>query len=165
MGLWYSDVVWEDAFTFEMMYGETVKKGDAIFPRIDIEKELEELQSLNKPAEPENIPLELKPEIVYEDFDKIDLRVGKIVKAEKHPKADKLLVFQVKMGTEMRQVISGVAQHFTPEEMVGKNVIVVANLKPRALRGLESKGMILFADNGEKLEIVSTDAPDGESVQ
>ena len=69
------------------------------------------------------------------------------------------------MGTEMRQVISGVAQHFTPEEMVGKNVIVVANLKPRALRGLESKGMILFADNGEKLEIVSTDAPDGESVQ
>ena len=165
MGLWYSDVVWEDAFTFEMMYGETVKKGDAIFPRIDIEKELEELQSLNKPKEPENIPLELKPEIVYEDFDKIDLRVGKIVKAEKHPKADKLLVFQVKMGTEMRQVISGVAQHFTPEEMVGKNVIVVANLKPRALRGLESKGMILFADNGEKLEIVSTDAPDGESVQ
>ena len=165
MGLWYSDVVWEDAFTFEMMCGETVKKGDAIFPRIDIEKELEELQSLNKPKEPENIPLELKPEIVYEDFDKIDLRVGKIVKAEKHPKADKLLVFQVKMGTEMRQVISGVAQHFTPEEMVGKNVIVVANLKPRALRGLESKGMILFADNGEKLEIVSTDAPDGESVQ
>ncbi|MBR5229607.1 MAG: methionine--tRNA ligase, partial [Firmicutes bacterium] len=109
MGLWYSDVVWEDAFTFEMMYGEQVKKGDAIFPRIDIEKELEELQALNKPAEPESIPLELKPEIVYEDFDKIDLRVGKIVKAEKHPKADKLLVFQVKMGTEMRQVISGVA--------------------------------------------------------
>ena len=165
MGLWYSDVVWEDAFTFEMMYGEQVKKGDAIFPRIDIEKELEELQALNKPAEPESIPLELKPEIVYEDFDKIDLRVGKIVKAEKHPKADKLLVFQVKMGTEMRQVISGVAEHFKPEEMVGKNVIVVANLKPRALRGLESKGMILFADNGERLEIVSTQAPDGESVQ
>ena len=165
MGLWYSDVVWEDAFEFEMMYGEQVKKGEAIFPRNDIEKELEELQSLNKPAEPESIPLELKPEIVYEDFDKIDLRVGKIVKAEKHPKADKLLVFQVKMGTELRQVISGVAEHFKPEEMVGKNVIVVANLKPRALRGLESKGMILFADNGERLEIVSTDAPDGESVQ
>jgi len=165
MGLWYSDVVWEDAFTFEMMYGEQVKKGDAIFPRIDIEKELEELQSLNKPAEPENIPLELKPEIVYDDFDKLDLRVGKIVKAEKHPKADKLLVFQVKMGTELRQVISGVAEHFKPEEMVGKNVIVVANLKPRALRGLESKGMILFADNGERLEIVTTDAPDGEAVQ
>ena len=165
MGLWYSDVVWEDAFEFEMMYGEQVKKGDAIFPRIDIEKELEELQSLNKPAEPESIPLELKPEIVYDDFDKLDLRVGKIVKAEKHPKADKLLVFQVKMGTELRQVISGVAEHFKPEEMVGKNVIVVANLKPRALRGLESKGMILFADNGERLEIVTTDAPDGEAVQ
>ena len=164
MGLWYSDVVWEDAFEFEMMYGEQVKKGDAIFPRIDIEKELEELQSLNKPAEPESIPLELKPEIVYEDFDKLDLRVGQIIKAEKHPKADKLLVFQVKMGTELRQIISGVAEHFKPEEMVGKKVIVVANLKPRALRGLESKGMILFADNGEKLEIVTTEAPDGEAV-
>jgi len=164
MGLWFADVVWEDAFTFEMMYGEQVKKGNAIFPRLDIEKELEELQALNKPAEPANVPLELKPEIVYEDFDKLDLRVGTIIKAEKHPKADKLLVFQVKMGTETRQVISGVAEHFKPEEMVGKKVVVVANLKPRALRGMESKGMILFADNGERLEIVTTTAEDGNAV-
>ena len=84
--------------------------------------------------------------------------------AEKHPKADKLLVFQVKMGTDLRQVISGVAEHFKPEEMVGKEVIVVANLKPRKLRGEESKGMILFADNGEKLEIVTTEAEDGNAV-
>ena len=68
------------------------------------------------------------------------------------------------MGTEKRQIISGVAEHFTPEEMVGKKVIVVANLKPRKLRGLESKGMIIFADNGEKLALVSTDAEDGNSV-
>ena len=68
------------------------------------------------------------------------------------------------MGTERRQIISGVAQSFKPEEMVGKKVIVVANLKPRQLRGMESKGMILFADNGERVEIVSTDAPDGEVV-
>ena len=115
-------------------------------------------------AESESVPLELKPEIVYDDFAKIDFRVGIIEKAEKHPKADKLLVFQVKMGTERRQVISGVAEDFTPEEMVGKKVIVVANLKPRQLRGMESKGMLLFADNGKRCEIVTTTAPDGEVV-
>ena len=171
MGLWYSDVVWEDAFEFEMMYGEQVKKGDPIFPRLDIEKELAELAEIGKKTaggagadEPENIPLELKPEIEYDDFDKIDFRVGIIEKAEKHPKADKLLVFQVKMGTERRQVISGVAEDFSPEEMVGKKVIVVANLKPRQLRGMESKGMLLFADNGKRCEIVTTVAPDGEVV-
>ena len=171
MGLWYSDVVWEDAFEFEMMFGEQVKKGPAIFPRLDIEKELEELAELGNKAAGDasgsaelSIPLELKPEIEYDDFAKIDFRVGLIEKAEKHPKADKLLVFQVKMGTERRQVISGVAEDFSPEEMVGKKVIVVANLKPRQLRGMESKGMLLFADNGKRCEIVTTIAPDGEVV-
>lgn len=166
MGLWYADVAWEDAKEFEMMYQEKVKKGKPLFPRIDIEKELEELEKMqdSHDAEEDNIPLDLKPEIVYDDFDKIDLRVGEIIKAEKHPKADKLLVFQVKMGTEKRQIISGVAEHFTPDEMLGKKVAVVANLKPRKLRGLESKGMILFADNGDKLELVKTDAPDGEVI-
>lgn len=166
MGLWYADVAWEDAKEFEMMYQEKVKKGKPLFPRIDVEKELEELEKIKESNEidDDNIPLELKPEIVYDDFDKIDLRVGEIIKAEKHPKADKLLVFQVKMGTEKRQIISGVAEHFAPEEMVGKKVAVVANLKPRKLRGLESKGMILFADNGDKLELVETDSKDGEVI-
>lgn len=164
MGLWYSDAVWEDSFVFDMMNGEQVKKGSAIFPRLDIEKELSELAKLNTAGEAENIPLKLKPEITYNDFDKIDFRVGTIVKAEKHPKADKLLVFQIKMGTEMRQVISGVAEDFTPQEMEGQKVIVVANLKPRQLRGMESAGMLLFAENGKRCEIVTTKAPDGESV-
>ncbi len=164
MGLWYSEAVWEDSFVFDMMNGEQVKKGNAIFPRLDIEKELSELAKLNTAGEAENIPLKLKPEITYDDFDKIDFRVGTIVKAEKHPKADKLLVFQIKMGTEMRQVISGVAEDFTPQEMEGQKVIVVANLKPRQLRGMESAGMLLFAENGKRCEIVTTKAPDGESV-
>ncbi len=166
MGLWFADPIWEDALDFEMMSGEQVKKGNAIFPRLDIDKELAELEEMQKEAsgEPENIPLELKPEIEFDDFDKIDFRVGTILEAEKHKKADKLLVFKVKMGTEIRQIISGVAKYFKPEECVGKKVIVVANLKPRALRGLESKGMIMFADNGERLEFVSTDAEDGNSV-
>ncbi len=167
IGLWYADVVWEDASDFDMMYQEQVKKGNAIFPRLDIEKEIAELEELQKAAkEPgeENIPLELKPEIEYDDFDKIDFRVGLIEKAEKHPKADKLLVFQVKMGTERRQIVSGVAEDFKPEEMIGQKVIVVANLKPRKLRGLESKGMLLFAENGKRCEIVTTVAEDGQAV-
>ena len=167
MGLWYADVVWEDAFAFDMMYQEQVKKGEAIFPRLDIEKELEELDAMQKEGqepEEENIPLELKPAIEYDDFDKIDFRVGLIEKAEKHPKADKLLVFQIKMGTERRQIISGVAEDFKPEELVGKKVLIVANLKPRKLRGLESKGMIMFAENGDRCEIMTTVAEDGVVV-
>ncbi len=158
------EVKWEDAFVFEKLDGNRVQRGEAIFPRLDIEKELKALDELKGNKEPENIPLELKPEIQFEDFDKIDLRVGKIISAEKHPDADKLLVFQVKMDTEVRQVISGVAKDFSPEEMIGKKVIVVANLKPRKLRGMESKGMLLFAENGKKYEIVSTEAPDGNQV-
>ncbi len=162
-------IVWEDTTRFDLMAGQKVARGELLFPRLDINKELAELEAMKEAqkaaaAEPENVPLALKPEITFDDFDKIDLRVGTIIKAEKHPKADKLLVFQVRMGTETRQVISGVAKHFKPEEMVGKNVIVVANLKPRDLRGMESKGMLLFAENGERLEIVTTSAKDGNAV-
>ena len=168
LGLWFAEPVWADAFTFEMMNGEQVKKGDPIFPRLDIEKELEELDALQHAGKEETIPLELKPEIEFDDFDKIDFRVGTILSAEKHPKADKLLVFQVKMGTETRQIISGVAKHFTPEECVGRKVVVVANLKPRKLRGLESNGMIMFADDvkdgKETLAFVSPEAEDGNPV-
>ena len=168
LGLWFAEPVWADAFTFEMMNGEQVKKGDPIFPRLDIEKELEELEALQHAGKEKNIPLELKPEIEFDDFDKIDFRVGTILSAEKHPKADKLLVFQVKMATETRQIISGVAKHFTPEECVGRKVVVVANLKPRKLRGLESNGMIMFADDvkdgKETLAFVSPEAEDGNPV-
>jgi len=174
LGIWFAEVEWQDAFTFDRMAGEQVKKGNAIFPRLDIEKELAELAAMTGEAaaeaggetfkEEENKPLELKPEIEYDDFAKIDFRVGTILEAAKHPKADKLLVFKVKMGTEIRQVISGVAESFKPEEAVGRQVVVVANLSPRSLRGMESKGMLLFADNGDRCEFVTTTAPDGEVV-
>ncbi|MBQ9059651.1 MAG: methionine--tRNA ligase subunit beta, partial [Firmicutes bacterium] len=202
LGLWYAEVAWEDAFTFEMMNGEQVKKGAAIFQRLDIDKELETLYELGAKAADvhvkgsaarakekeakagaveaadagagadeaaESIPLELKDPIEYDDFAKLDLRVGTILKAEKHPKADRLLVFQVKMGTEIRQIISGVADFYKPEDCVGQKVVVVANLKPRKLRGLESKGMILYADNEvdgkERYEFVETVAADGNPVE
>lgn len=168
LGLKGKDASWEDAEVFDKMSGEKVEKNDPIFPRLDIEKELEALEEYLKDDEEKNIPLELKPKIIYDDFDKLDLRVGKIIKAEKHPKADKLLVFQVKMGTETRQIISGVAEFYKPEELVGRKVVVVANLAPRKLRGLESKGMLLFADNLKNgkvdLCLVTTDAEDGNPV-
>ena len=102
-----------------------------------------------------------------EDFEKIELRVGKIVKCEKHPKADKLLVSQIKLGSEMRQIVSGIAEWYKPEEMVGKNVIVVCNLKPVKLRGVESQGMILAAgDDGDDLVIPEAiGAKDGAEVR
>jgi len=100
-----------------------------------------------------------KSEIQYDDFAKLDLRVGKILSAEKVEKADKLLKLTVDLGFEHRTIVSGIAEHFKPEDIIGKQVTVVANLAPRKLRGIESKGMILMAENKEgKLQLVNPDA-------
>ena len=172
------DASWSDAERFHILGGEKVQKGEPIFPRLDIEKELEEMEAIKNAKmaqakaelvkEDEKFP-PIKETIEFGDFEKIDLRVGTVLKAEKHPKADKLLVFQVKIGNEVRQIISGIADYYKPEDTVGKKVTVVANLAPRKLRGLESKGMILFADNVKDgkgtLEFVSSDAQDGNQVR
>ncbi|MGN6400168.1 MAG: methionine--tRNA ligase, partial [Flavisolibacter sp.] len=101
----------------------------------------------------------LQPEIVYDDFAKLDLRIGTIVTAEKVEKADKLLKLQVDLGFEKRTIVSGIAQHFAPESLVNKQVIVVANLAPRKMRGIESQGMILTAEQPDgKLILVNPDA-------
>ncbi|RYZ30904.1 MAG: methionine--tRNA ligase [Chitinophagaceae bacterium] len=110
----------------------------------------------------------LKSEIVYDDFDKLDLRIGTITTAEKVQKADKLLKLEVDLGFEKRTIVSGIAQHFTPEELVNKQVIVVANLAPRKMRGIESQGMILTAEEpGGKLILVNPDslAQNGSNVK
>ncbi|MBU6159158.1 MAG: methionine--tRNA ligase [Bacteroidetes bacterium] len=100
----------------------------------------------------------MKPEIVFDDFAKIDLRVGKILAAEKVEKADKLLKLQVELGEETRTIVSGIALHFQPEEVVGKQVVVVVNLAPRKMRGIESNGMILMAsDEAGKLYFIQPD--------
>ena len=100
-----------------------------------------------------------KPEIIYDDFAKIDLKVGTIVAAEKVEKADKLLKLQVDLGFETRTVVSGIALHYQPEAIIGKQVVVVANLAPRKMRGIESNGMILMAeDKSGKLHFVSPDS-------
>jgi methionyl-tRNA synthetase len=99
----------------------------------------------------------LKPEITFDDFAKLDLVMGTILEAEKVAKSDKLLKFQVDLGFEVRTIVSGVALHFAPEALVGKQVMVVANLAPRKIMGVESRGMILFADNDGKLFRMSSD--------
>ncbi|MCT4607000.1 MAG: methionine--tRNA ligase [Marinisporobacter sp.] len=159
---------WEDTFTFgKLPSGGKVEKQAALFPRIDIPKELEALEATNKKEESkkeEKKEMPQKPEITIDDFDKVDLKVGQILECKKHPKADKLLVSQVKIGTEVRQIVSGIAKHYKPEELVGRKVIVVTNLKPIKLRGEESRGMILAAGDGKELTLVTADIEDGAQV-
>jgi methionyl-tRNA synthetase len=100
-----------------------------------------------QPADASAEPTAVKEQIQYDDFAKLDLRVGTIVAAEKVPKADKLLKLQVDLGFETRTIVSGIAEHFKPEDITGKQVVVVANLAPRKMRGIESNGMILMADD------------------
>ncbi|MEO6681258.1 MAG: methionine--tRNA ligase subunit beta [Ginsengibacter sp.] len=100
----------------------------------------------------------IKPEINFDDFAKIDLKVGTVLSAEKVQKADKLLKLEVDLGFEKRTIVSGIAQHFAPEAIIGKQVVVVANLAPRKMRGIESNGMILMSENAEgKLQFVNPD--------
>jgi methionyl-tRNA synthetase len=109
-------------------------------------------------SESTNQPIN-KPTIQYDDFAKLDLRVGKIISAEKVEKADKLLKLEIDLGFEKRTIVSGIALHFKAEELVGKQVVVVANLAPRKMRGIESNGMILMAeDKSGKLYFVNPDA-------
>jgi methionyl-tRNA synthetase len=167
LGLWYAEPEWKDAAVFDTMAGEIVKKGKAIFPRLDIEEEIAVLEAMK---EGEEAPADMPPEIPYKDaidfadFEKIDLRTGVVLSAEKHPDADKLLIFQVRMGREVRQIISGVAESYKPEDCIGQPVIVVANLKPRKFRGQESNGMLLFANDRDKFTFAFTKARDGEVV-
>lgn len=149
--------------------GSSVKKGEIIFPRIDVDQKLAELDELKRKTEPE-VPAmaPLKPEITYEDFDKIDFRVGMITACEAVKKSKKLLKLKVQIGQEERQILSGIAKHYQPEDLVGKSVVVVANLKPAKLMGQESQGMILAAsdENDENLFVVipGGDLPAGSIV-
>ncbi len=120
----------------------------------DIQKQLDRLQQIktnneqaSKQAEQASDLRQVKAAITYEDFDKIDLRVGKVLEAERVPKADKLLKLTVDLGFEKRTILSGIAEYYKPEELVGKSVTVVANLAPRKIRGIESQGMLLMAGN------------------
>lgn len=156
--------------------GHTVEgKPEILFARIDAKEFMETLEADRKKeekaakkadkkeAKKEDAPVE---QIGIEDFTKVELKIGTIISAEKHPKADRLLVEQIDLGEETRQIVSGIAASFSPEDVVGKKVIVVTNLKPVKLRGVESQGMILCASNADDLDIVTIvkDLPNGTKV-
>ena len=154
--------------------GTKVKKGESLFPRIDVEKKLAELEELRKAQMEANKAKEvkemkpIKEEITIDDFEKIDLRVVKVLECEPIKKANKLLKLKVDLDGEVRQVVSGIAKHYKPEELVGKNVVLVANLKPVKLRGELSQGMILAASNDDDsiLNLVNPgDLPTGSEVR
>ena len=145
---------WDSLASFDgTKAGSHVVKGDVIFPRIDVEEKLKQLEALKpapvKAADEEIVKNPIKEEITIEDFEKIDLRVVKVLECEPIKKAKKLLKLKVDLGGETRQVVSGIAAHLKPEEIVGKNVVLVANLKPVKLRGELSQGMILAASTSD----------------
>ncbi len=112
-------------------------------------KQNAESKTQNKNQMSESQITNIKSQIQYDDFAKLDLKVGTILSAEKIEKADKLLKLEIDLGFEKRIIVSGIALHFKPEEIIGKQVVVVANLAPRKMRGIESNGMILMAENSE----------------
>lgn len=136
-----------------------VCKGHALFPRYDLKEEVAEAEEEKKAAQACPAAQEpTKPEIAIDDFGKVDLRVGKIVACEKVPKAKKLLKLQVDLGTETRQIVSGISLYYKPEDLIGHCVIVVTNLKPVKLCGVESKGMLLAASDGnDNLQVAFVD--------
>ena len=168
-----SDVSYENAAKFGVLPADVqICKGDVLFPRIDVDKEIEELNALiQQNAEPEEEKIDvvpLEPEISIDDFFKADLRVAKIVSCEKVKKSKKLLCSQLDDGMGGRQVVSGIAQWYSPEDLVGKKVVIVANLKPVTLCGQESNGMICCADmpdGSAKVMFVDDSVPCGSKLR
>ena len=170
-------MTWDSLSFGGLKAGTKVTKGEALFPRIDIPKELDELvkaeaASQAKPAEPEKkeepkeeTKEEPKATITIDDFDKLSLKVA-LVTAEKVKKSDKLLQLTLKVGDETRTVLSGIASQYTPEEMVGKKVVLLYNLAPRKMRGVESQGMVLCGGDHENFRLLTVDGdvPDGSDV-
>ena len=160
------DTKWENARIFGLTKpGTKVKKTENLFPRLDINKEVKRLTEENKKLmdkrkkAKESAKVEEAKEdnlITIDDFDKVELKIGTIIEADLHPKADKLLVFQVKIGDETRQIVSGIKKWYSPSDLVGKDVVVCTNLKPVKLRGIESHGMLLAADKDDKLSLLTT---------
>ena len=168
-----SVITWDSLSSFDgTIAGTKVNKGDVMFPRIDVEAKIEELNVLVEEerklaTKPTMLPI--KEEITIEDFDKIDMRVVKVLECVQMKKTKKLLKLKVDLGGEVRQVISGIAQNYKPEDLIGKYVVLVANLKPVNLRGELSQGMIIAAstDDDSKLFAISIpgELPTGSTVR
>ena len=152
---------WESLGTFGVLPADVATvNGPALFPRIDMDKELAALEELSKPAAPVNEdPLpEPLPEIAFDDFQKVEMTVVKVLTCEKVKKSEKLLKFTLDDGTGTpRQILSGIAKYYQPEELLGKTLVAVTNLAPRKMMGQLSCGMLLSAERGDKLHLVMLD--------
>ena len=168
-----------DKFGLYPSENKVTEKPEILFARMDIKEVLEKAEALHKAeqeakggveAEKEEaagIDIEAKPEITYDDFAKLQFQVGEIIKCEAVPKSKKLLCSQVKIGSQVRQIVSGIKAHYTPEQMVGKKVMVVTNLKPAKLAGVMSEGMLLCAEDAEgnlALMTPDKDMPSGAEI-
>ena len=151
---------WESAAAFGGLHAEvTVQKGPVLFPRIDMEKELAELEAAAAPKEePQEESVPAKAPIAFPDFEKVEFTVCKVLACEKVEKSDKLLCFTLNDGTGTnRQILSGIAKYYKPEELVGKTVVACTNLAPRKMMGRESNGMLISAEKGEGLHLLMLD--------
>jgi methionyl-tRNA synthetase/methionyl-tRNA synthetase C-terminal region/beta chain len=154
---------WDSVASFDgTSAGTKVNKGELLFPRIDVEKKIEELNMLKEQQLAENKPKmqPLKEEITIEDFEKVDLRVVKVLDCEPVKGAKKLLKLKIDLGGEERQVISGIAKYYEPSDLIGKYVVLVANLKPAKLRGELSQGMILAASTDDDSKLFTVTIPE-----
>lgn len=149
------DISYQSILSFgNLKAGTKVSEPQVLFARIDQEAKLSELQAENEEDKIELAPF--KDYCNFDDFEKLDLRVGKVIECEKVEKSDKLLRFTLEVGSETRQILSGIAAFHKPDELIGKNVIFIANFKPRKMMGLESCGMILSAEYGDGLTALTT---------
>ncbi|HGY56151.1 MAG TPA: methionine--tRNA ligase subunit beta, partial [Caldithrix abyssi] len=160
---------WDEFIRPVLKEGAPVGQPEILFTKIEdkiIERETNYLQAQLNGGQKADEEEENAPEIDIETFAKIDLRVAEIVEAEKVKKSDKLVKLQIKIGDEQRQIVAGIAQHYQPEKLVGRKIIVVANLKPAKLFGETSQGMLLAAKNGDKLALLSVpeDMPSGSKI-
>ncbi len=150
-----TELSYESTKTFGVLKsGTKVEEAQVLFARIDAEKKMEEIAAENEEDKIELAPF--KEYCDFDDFEKLDLRVGKVIECERVEKSEKLLRFTLEVGSEKRQILSGIAKFHKPEELIGKNVIFVANFKPRKMMGMESQGMILSAEFGDGLTALTT---------
>ena len=144
-----------------------VETGPGVFPRIQVEEDKEKLSVKPQEEKPQKQRKPQKPQITIDDFDRVDLRVALVKNVEKIKGADRLLKVELDLGSETRTVVAGIAQHYTPDSLVGKRVVIVANLAPVKLRGVTSSGMILAASEGDDLGVltVEREIPPGATVK
>ncbi len=149
---------WEEAKELALQEGGKINKPQILFTKIEdemVESEINKLESAGKPEELESDIPDFSKEIEFNDFTKMDLRVARVVAVEKIQKTDRLLKIEVDLGIEKRTIVSGIAEHYKPEDLIAKNVVIIANLKPVTLKGVESTGMLLTSENKGELSLLT----------